>query len=183
MKADRSRVNKTGHLDMLTTTLSAGEDSWTDADFLKTTGGASLAGAAADGAPQPAAQRGHDLLRRSGLRRSRLLRLEDPHAQPRPHGTEGMRFTHFYSANPVCSPSRAALLTGRYPTRVGVPRVLFPTDTTGLAGFRDHHRADAQGAAATRPCASASGTSATCRSTCPPAAASTSTSASPTATT
>ena len=45
---------------------------------------------------------------------------------------EGIRFTHFYSGNPVCSPSRAALLTGRYPTRVGVPRVLFPTDTTGL---------------------------------------------------
>ncbi len=47
-------------------------------------------------------------------------------------GTEGARFTQFYSANPVCSPSRAALLTGRYPTRVGVPRVLFPTDTVGL---------------------------------------------------
>jgi len=46
--------------------------------------------------------------------------------------SEGMRFTQFYSANPVCSPSRAALLTGRYPTRVGVPRVLFPTDSTGL---------------------------------------------------
>jgi arylsulfatase len=45
---------------------------------------------------------------------------------------EGARFTQFYSANPVCSPSRAALLTGRYPTRVGVPRVLTPTDTTGL---------------------------------------------------
>jgi arylsulfatase len=45
---------------------------------------------------------------------------------------EGARFTQFYSANPVCSPSRAALLTGRYPTRVGVPRVLFPTDTIGL---------------------------------------------------
>jgi arylsulfatase len=46
---------------------------------------------------------------------------------------EGARFTQFYSANPVCSPSRAALLTGRYPTRTGVPMVLFPTDTTGLA--------------------------------------------------
>jgi arylsulfatase A len=46
---------------------------------------------------------------------------------------EGARFTHCLSANPVCSPSRAALLTGRYPTRVGVPRVLFPVDKTGLA--------------------------------------------------
>jgi arylsulfatase A len=46
---------------------------------------------------------------------------------------EGMRLTQFYSANPVCSPSRAALLTGRYPTRVGVPHVLFPGDAGGLA--------------------------------------------------
>ena len=45
---------------------------------------------------------------------------------------DGARFTHFLSANPVCSPSRAALLTGRYPTRAGVPRVLFPKDEHGL---------------------------------------------------
>src|ERR1041384_5172700 len=46
---------------------------------------------------------------------------------------DGVRFTQFYSANPVCSPSRAALLPGRYPPRVGVPRVLFPADKEGLS--------------------------------------------------
>jgi arylsulfatase len=45
---------------------------------------------------------------------------------------EGMRFTDAVSANPVCSPSRAALLTGRYPTRAGVPNVLFPRDEKGM---------------------------------------------------
>ncbi len=45
---------------------------------------------------------------------------------------DGARFTNFCSADPVCSPSRAALLTGRYPTRVGVPRVFFPQDQNGL---------------------------------------------------
>ncbi len=33
---------------------------------------------------------------------------------------EGVRFTDFYAAAPICSPSRAALLTGCYPSRVGL---------------------------------------------------------------
>src|SRR5215471_19946192 len=45
---------------------------------------------------------------------------------------EGMLFTHYYSASPVCSPSRAALMTGRYPVRVGIPNVLSPEDPYGL---------------------------------------------------
>lgn len=44
----------------------------------------------------------------------------------------GIRFTDFYSASPVCSPSRAALLTGRYPIRQGVNGVFFPESYTGL---------------------------------------------------
>jgi len=45
---------------------------------------------------------------------------------------EGAKFTDFYAAAPVCSPSRAALLTGCYPMRVSIPRVLFPRDNIGL---------------------------------------------------
>lgn len=44
----------------------------------------------------------------------------------------GMRFTSFYCASPVCSPSRAALMTGCYPPRIGVNRVLFPGEPYGL---------------------------------------------------
>ena len=45
---------------------------------------------------------------------------------------EGMKFTDFYSLAAVCSPSRAGLMTGCYPPRVGITGVLFPRHTIGL---------------------------------------------------
>ncbi|MBK8980618.1 MAG: sulfatase [Planctomycetes bacterium] len=48
--------------------------------------------------------------------------------------TRGVKLTQFYVAAPLCSPSRAALLTGCYPKRVGMHRhVVFPGDDRGLA--------------------------------------------------
>jgi len=44
---------------------------------------------------------------------------------------EGRKFTSFY-ATPVCSMSRACLMTGCYNARVSVPGVLFPKDSRGL---------------------------------------------------
>ncbi|MHC5005755.1 MAG: sulfatase family protein [Planctomycetota bacterium] len=46
--------------------------------------------------------------------------------------TEGMRFTDFYVAQPVCSASRAALLTGCYPNRIGITGALGPRSTHGI---------------------------------------------------
>lgn len=43
----------------------------------------------------------------------------------------GLRLTSFYAA-PVCSPSRAQLLTDRYAKRVGIPRVMPPAQPYGL---------------------------------------------------
>ncbi len=49
---------------------------------------------------------------------------------------EGQVWTSFYTASSVCSPSRGALLTGRYPVRIGLggvkQRVFFPESKGGL---------------------------------------------------
>lgn len=49
---------------------------------------------------------------------------------------EGQRWTDFYVAAPVCSPSRGALLTGQYPVRSGLygreVAVMFPGDPNGI---------------------------------------------------
>ncbi len=58
----------------------------------------------------------------SGWTMPHLARLE----------AEGTRFTQFMVAQPVCSASRAALLTGCYPNRIGIHAALPPSANHGL---------------------------------------------------
>ena len=44
----------------------------------------------------------------------------------------GVRFTQYYVTHTVCSPSRAAMLTGRQPFRVGIVDVLRPDGPSGI---------------------------------------------------
>jgi arylsulfatase A len=46
--------------------------------------------------------------------------------------SEGVRLTNFYVAQAVCSASRAAILTGAYPNRIGIEGALMPTASHGL---------------------------------------------------
>ena len=60
--------------------------------------------------------------------------IRTPHIDALAKG--GMRFTDYHSNGPVCSPTRAALLTGRYQQRCGIDRVVTakgPARETGMA--------------------------------------------------
>lgn len=46
---------------------------------------------------------------------------------------QGMRFTNFYAAQPICSASRAAILTGCYPNRIGFYGALVPNSKIGIS--------------------------------------------------
>jgi arylsulfatase A len=45
---------------------------------------------------------------------------------------QGMRFTDWHSGQPICSASRASILTGCYPNRIGINAALAPGSKTGL---------------------------------------------------
>ena len=46
---------------------------------------------------------------------------------------QGMRFTNFYAAQPICTASRAAILTGCYPNRIGIFGALHPNSPIGIS--------------------------------------------------
>lgn len=46
--------------------------------------------------------------------------------------SQGTRFTNFYAAQAVCSASRAGLMTGCYPNRIGISGALMPWSKVGL---------------------------------------------------
>ena len=53
---------------------------------------------------------------------------------------EGARFTDWHSNSPVCSPSRASVLTGQYPQHCGVPEILFSKPTFDVPGLKTGER-------------------------------------------
>ena len=51
---------------------------------------------------------------------------------------DGARLTSFYAAAPICTPTRAALMTGCHATRVGLPTPLHVYDKIGLNSSKTH---------------------------------------------
>lgn len=100
--------------------------------FFGLAGAASLAQAAASPSPRPpnvvlivADDLGYGDLSCYGARAYRTPHLDRLAA-------EGVRFTSFYAAQAVCTASRAALLTGCYPNRIGLLGALGPGSKTGI---------------------------------------------------
>src|SRR5690606_25365281 len=56
--------------------------------------------------------------------------IETPHLDKM--AREGVKLTSFYAAQAVCSASRAAILTGCYPNRIGIHNAYMPHAETGL---------------------------------------------------
>ena len=56
--------------------------------------------------------------------------IETPHLDQM--AKEGVKLTSFYSAQPICSASRAGILTGCYPNRIGIHNALGPGSPTGI---------------------------------------------------
>lgn len=53
---------------------------------------------------------------------------------------KGVRFADWHSNSPVCSPSRASVLTGKYPQHAGIPEILFSRPTFDVLGLRPGER-------------------------------------------
>lgn len=53
---------------------------------------------------------------------------------------DGVRFTDWHSNSPVCSPSRASLLTGQYPQHCGIPQILFSKADFNVKGLKAGER-------------------------------------------
>jgi arylsulfatase A-like enzyme len=74
---------------------------------------------------------------------------------------EGLRFTDFHSSGPVCTPTRAALMTGRYPQRLGITKAFnHRYDYTGWESrgiAADHNRGEVTVAARLRSAGYVSG--------------------------
>lgn len=94
-------------------------------------------------------------------------------------GDEGTKLTSFYVAAPLCTPSRAALMTGSHPNRIDMTGgsnfpVLLAADTKGL-NPEESAMAEVTNRRVTKPGCSASDTSATRRNFCRPGRDSTNT--------